>query len=69
MYTSIIKYQHKTILVLKQKTSRCNFNVSENGYRSLNKKSEEFIKSHYMARDRVQPWNYKEAGPISLSQK
>merc|ERR1719320_1124265 len=49
--------------------SRCDFNVSKSGDRTLNAKSEEFIKTHFMAKDKVQPWNFKNPGPIMVSQK
>jgi len=49
--------------------SKCDFNVSSSGDRDLNAKSEEFIKSHFMAKDRVQSWNFQKPGPVMLSQK
>merc|ERR1719320_1531430 len=49
--------------------SRCDFNVSKSGERSLNKNSEELIKTHFMARDRVQSWNFQKSGPVIASQK
>ena len=60
-----IRYFQKCLIQI----CRCDFNVSSSGDRDLNAKSEEFIKSHFMAKDRVQSWNFQKPGPVMLSQK
>ena len=35
----------------------------------MNSTSDEFIKSHFMAKDRVKAWNFQKSGPIITSQK